>query len=319
VRLFGLLACAAIGCGPGQAPGNFVPAAPESIEAQPAPPSDPGTAGVMVDRMVDFAFDGGQLEFELRRNGDHVVQIARNRYAVPMMVQWEATALTNLEPTSPVAGVVLLPAASAPLGAGRPIVIAEFQIIDPGERYRRELYFHSRFGDPRARASRYIYGLPYPSGDTFTILQGFHGAFSHHGSDEYAIDFQCPVATPVVAARPGLVIAANASAQGAGTTQEFLEYRRVNFVMVLHDDGTIGAYMHLAPSGVEVKPGQRVVRGQELALSGNTGFSTTAHLHFAVMTAGEDGVSARSFPFQLAIAPGKVGEPVEGRSYKAWE
>jgi hypothetical protein len=310
-----------IGCGPAQSPGNFVPSAPDITAPQPDPaePVDLGSAGVMVDRMVDFAFDGGQLEFELRRDGDRVLQIARNRYAVPMMVQWEANSLANLEPMSPVSGVVLLPAAPTPLGAGKPIVIAQFQIIDPHARYRRELYFHARFGDPRARASQYIYGLPFPTGDTFTILQGFHGAFSHHGSDEYAIDFQCPVATPVIAARPGIVIAANASAQGAGTTPEFLEYRRVNFVMVLHDDGTIGAYMHLAPSGVEVAPGQRVARGQELALSGNTGFSTTAHLHFAVMTAGEDGVSSRSFPFQLAIAPGKVAAPVEGKAYKAWE
>ena len=119
------------------------------------------------------------------------------------------------------------------------------------------------------------------------MLQGFHGAFSHRGSNEYAVDFDCPVATPVLAARPGIVVAANAAAQGSGTTPDFLEYRRTNFVLVLHDDGTLGEYMHLAPSGVRVSVGQRVERGDELALSGNTGFSSTPHLHFQVMTAGE--------------------------------
>ena len=144
-------------------------------------------------------------------------------------------------------------------------------------------------------------------------------AFSHRGSNEYAVDFDCPVATQVIAVRPGVVVAANAAAQGAGTTPEFLEYRRTNFVLLLHDDGTIGEYMHLSPSGIEVAPGQRVARGQGIALSGNTGFSSTPHLHFQVMTAGDDGVSARSFPFRIAVTPSRVEEPVQGRRYSAWE
>jgi murein DD-endopeptidase MepM/ murein hydrolase activator NlpD len=77
--------------------------------------------------------------------------------------------------------------------------------------------------------------------------------------------------------------------------------------------------MHLSPSGIEVAPGQRVERGQSLALSGNTGFSSTPHLHFQIMTAGGDGASARSFPFRLAAAPDRVEAPVQGRRYAAWE
>jgi murein DD-endopeptidase MepM/ murein hydrolase activator NlpD len=77
--------------------------------------------------------------------------------------------------------------------------------------------------------------------------------------------------------------------------------------------------MHLAPSGVEVAPGQRVERGQNIALSGNTGYSSTPHLHFQVMTAGDDGIQARSFPFRIAAAPNRVEEPVQGRRYSAWE
>jgi murein DD-endopeptidase MepM/ murein hydrolase activator NlpD len=127
------------------------------------------------------------------------------------------------------------------------------------------------------------------------------------------------VATKVLAARPGVVVASNASAQGAGTTPEYLEYRRTNFVLVLHEDGTLGEYMHLAPSSVEVQPGDFVERGQELALSGNTGFSSTPHLHFQVMTAADDGVSARSFPIQFAVGPHQVEEPIQGRSYPSWE
>jgi murein DD-endopeptidase MepM/ murein hydrolase activator NlpD len=281
--------------------------------------ADAAQLGTRDDRMVDFVFDGGQLEFELYRSGSRIVQVARSRYAVPVVIRWALTELDNLEPRTATEGVALLPAAPGPLGVGQAVVLAELDQLDTSRRYRRELYFRARFGDPRAEPAPYAYGLPYPAGLTFSVLQGFHGAFSHRGSNEFAVDFDCPVATPVLATRPGVVVAAHAAAQGAGTTPEFLDYRRTNFVLLLHDDGTLGEYMHLSPSGVEVAPGQRIARGQPIALSGNTGYSSTPHLHFQVMTAGDDGVAARSFPFRIAIAPDRVEEPVQGRRYSAWE
>ncbi len=279
----------------------------------------PHVTGALEDRMVDFQFDGGQLEFEVYRDGARIEQVVRNRYAVAVMLHWTLAALDNVEPLSAVEGTVLLPAAAEPLGAGQTVVLAALQQVEPDSQYRRELYFQARFGDPRARPAAYVYALPYPHGLTFAVLQGFHGAFSHRGSNEYAVDFNCPVATPVVAARPGVVVAVHASAQGSGTSSEFLDDRRANFVLVQHDDGTLGEYMHLSPSGVEVKPGQRVARGQEIGLSGNTGFSSTPHLHFQVMTADDDGIGKRSFPFELAVAPRRASPPIQGQRYAAWE
>jgi hypothetical protein len=279
----------------------------------------PHEIGQLDDRRVDFQFDGGQLEFELYRDGVRIEQVVKNRYAVPVVLHWTMDGFDNIEPMSAMSGVVVLPAARAPLGAGKLTVLAALQQLDPGLGYRRELHFDARFGDPDARPDGYVYGLPYPHGLTFSVLQGFHGAFSHHGSNEYAVDFACPIATPVVAARPGVVIAANASARGNGTSPDFLDDHRANFVIVLHDDGTLGEYMHLSPSGVEVHPGQHVKRGQEIALSGNTGFSSTPHLHFQVMTASDDGVTKHPFAFQLAIRPHHASEPVQGERYAAWE
>jgi murein DD-endopeptidase MepM/ murein hydrolase activator NlpD len=280
---------------------------------------DPTSAGVIVDRMSDFMFDGGRIDFEMRRDGDAIVEIARNRYAVPVVMHWTFTELDNLDPTGPISDTTVLPAADKPNGAGSSVVLTTFRIHDMRQAFHRELQMHARFGDPSARAEPYAYRLPYRAGSTFSVLQGFHGTFSHRGSNEYAIDFDCPVATPVLAARPGIIVAANAAAQGSGTTAEFLEYRRTNFVLVLHDDGTLGEYMHLAPSGVKVTAGQHVERGDELALSGNTGFSSTPHLHFQVMTAAGDGISALSFPFQLAVSAKRAEAPVQGRSYASWE
>ncbi len=269
--------------------------------------------------MVDFQFDGGQLEFEMYRLGNRVVQTVRSRYAVPIMVSWSVTALENLRSVSESRGAVLVPPAPQPLGTGAVVVLAELEQLDPTQAYRRELMFHARFGDPAVQPVRYDYALPYPRGQTFAVLQGFHGAFSHRGSNEFAVDFDCPVATPVLATRPGIVIVTNANAQGSGTTPDFLDYKRTNFVIVMHEDGTLGEYMHLAPATVQVKPGQQVGRGQELALSGNTGFSSTPHLHFQVMTAAPDGVTARSFPFEMAVAPGRLEEPAVSHRYTGWE
>jgi murein DD-endopeptidase MepM/ murein hydrolase activator NlpD len=305
-----------VGCLPVIEPGG----APRSSATLMSPRSSPPhVSGQLDDRRVDFQLEGGQLEFELYRDGTRIEQVVRNRYAVPVTIHWSMEAFDNALPMSPVEGTALLPAAPKPLGAGEIVVLAELSQIDPAARYRRELYVHAQFGDPRARPAPYAYALPYPRGKAFAVLQGFHGAFSHRGSNEYAVDFNCPVATPVVAARPGVVVATNASAQGSGTSPEFLDDKRANFVIVRHADGTLGEYMHLSPSGIEVAPGQSVERGQELALSGNTGFSSTPHLHFQVMTAAEDGLAKRSFPFELALGPKRVSAPVEGQRYAAWE
>jgi len=317
MRWLATCACSVVGCTP---PATYLPPPADPVEAPGlTAPYDPAHAGTVVTRSVDFAFDGGHIEIETRRDGDRVIEVAKNHYAVALVIQWQLGNFINLEPTEPAEGVAVLPPAPAPDREGPPVVLTTLQVIDAHSAFRRELRFHARFGDPRARPQHYPYRLPYRSGGTFSVLQGFHGAFSHRGSNEYAIDFDCPVATRVVAARPGLVVATHAAAQGSGTSPEFLEYTRTNFVFVLHEDGTLGEYMHLAPSGVEVHPGQQVARGEELALSGNTGFSSTPHLHFQVMTAGDDGLSARSFPFELLVAPGRVETPVEGRSYRSWE
>src|SRR5262249_32579087 len=195
--------CRLGGCEP-QRPAPCVPT--ESAEplpiVEPARP-DPGKFGVVVDRMIDFAFDGGQIEFELRRDGNRVIQIARSRYAVPIMMAWQIGELTNLEPTTPIEGVAMLPAAAMPLREGAAVELADFAIVDASSRYKRYIPFHARFGDPRAEPTPYQYRLPYAHGQKFSVLQGFHGTFSHRGSNEFAVDFDCPVATSVVATRPG--------------------------------------------------------------------------------------------------------------------
>jgi len=313
-----LAVVAMVACGP--PPGAPVSTAPAEPTPEAAPATyDLRTAGMVIDHTSDYVFEGGRIDLEMRVDGNRVIEVAYNRFAVAVVLQWQETELVNVAPLDDASGVAVLPPADKPNGQSAGVVLTTLVISDTTQAYHRMMQLHARFGDPQARPVAYAYRLPYRAGKTFSVLQGFHGQFSHRGSNEYAVDFDCPVATPVLAARPGIVVASNAAAQGAGTTPDYLEYSRTNFVLVLHDDGTLGEYMHLAPSSIEVAPGQRIERGQEIALSGNTGYSSTPHLHFQVMTAADDGVSARSFPIRFAVSPRRVEEPVQGRSYPAWE
>lgn len=89
-------------------------------------------------------------------------------------------------------------------------------------------------------------------------------------------DFSCPQGTGVRVASSGRVIRAGWS-RGYG-------YRIVVSHGYLGGRHLVTTYNHL--SKMLVKRGQRVSRGQVIAKSGNTGWSTGPHLHFEVMVNG---------------------------------
>jgi hypothetical protein len=56
-----------------------------------------------------------------------------------------------------------------------------------------------------------------------------------------------------------------------------------NYVVEALADGAFALYAHVQPGSLRVRPGDRVRRGDVLALVGNTGNSDMPHLHFHVM------------------------------------
>ena len=86
----------------------------------------------------------------------------------------------------------------------------------------------------------------------------------------------------------------------AGLTKETYG-GRANFVRILHDDGTMALYAHLATNGALVRVGQQVRAGQRIGLSGTTGFTTGPHLHFVVQV--NRGMRLVSIPFRMLGAP----------------
>lgn len=115
------------------------------------------------------------------------------------------------------------------------------------------------------------------------------------------VDFGAKVGTPIKAALSGTII-------GAGDTD--LTCKGASFgrwVLIKHDNGLASIYAHL--SVINVQEGQRVVTGEIIGLSGNTGYSTGPHLHVsvydgnAVRVENRPSVSCGGKVYRMPIAP----------------
>ena len=162
-------------------------------------------------------------------------------------------------------------------------------------------------GDPAAQPENTAYLPPVPTEGRFYISQGFNGELTHQGPEaQYAIDIVMPEGTPVLAARDGRVMEVQDDFFEGG--QDEKRYReRANLVRVLHEDGTMAVYAHLKLESVRVRPGQAVLAGEVIAESGNTGYSSGPHLHFAVQR--NTGTELVSIPFRFLEADGDAFQP----------
>jgi len=151
---------------------------------------------------------------------------------------------------------------------------------------------------------------PFPADESFRVSQGFNGKISHDTPEAiYAIDIPMPIGTPIRAARNGVVMEVNEDFFGAGTDASRYG-ARANSIRVLHDDGTMSVYAHLASERVRVQPGEVVLAGEVIAESGNTGFSTGPHLHFVIER--NIGMRIESLPFVFKGRNGKTIRPETG-------
>jgi murein DD-endopeptidase MepM/ murein hydrolase activator NlpD len=171
-----------------------------------------------------------------------------------------------------------------------------------------------KLGSSVAVPDDYVYLLPYAPGTTHRITQGYNGKYSHQGSNKYAIDWQMPQGTAVYAARGGLVVKVKDDSDLGGGDIKFDPFN--NYVLIRHDDGTLGHYCHLKKGGVKVHPGQIVKTGDVIALSGSTGFSSGPHLHFCVFMT-KDGKQRVSIPVKFRVANGGAITLAEGEKYRA--
>ena len=237
---------------------------------------------VFHDRMVEN--NDREVYVTTRKHPGGDTLIVQNDLYAPVEIELEITEAEHVTgvPSAPIRWV-LAPRSQirlltlAPSGSGTP-------------RYKHRL--RHALGDPRAQHLTTSYPLPWRGGP-FRLTQGPGGRYSHTGpKGRYAMDIAMPVGTPIIAARGGMVIKTETNQSGRGTNPAG------NFVRVLHDDGTMGVYLHLKQHSVQVREGQRVQAGELLAKSGNTGNSTGPHLHFVVQK--NAGLNTVSIPFEFS-------------------
>lgn len=82
------------------------------------------------------------------------------------------------------------------------------------------------------------------------------------------IDYRAPIGSPVYSSRDGTI-------SGTGVLGNYGLY-----IIINHDGGYQSIYSHL--NRVNVKVNDRVIAGQIIAESGNSGISTGPHLHFEI-------------------------------------
>ncbi len=188
--------------------------------------------------------------------------------------------------------------------------------LSPKNKDKKTFYkytYKSMNGDcNKKHDSRYAYQLPFEKDDKFRVMQGFFGEFSH--KNQYAIDFDMPIGTKIVATREGIVVQTKDDSNKRGNTKEFANDG--NYIRILHDDATTANYFHLRKGGVEVKVGDEIKKGQFIGYSGNTGWSTAPHLHFTIyQNSFEKSVTV---PFKFETSPNKLEEVKKGIFYKAF-
>ena len=169
-------------------------------------------------------------------------------------------------------------------------------------------------GDPRAQPDPGAqYRLPFPSGTRYLVSQGFGGGYSHTDEQNFhAVDLGVAEGTPILAARDGLVVEVERDFYESGGDRSRLA-ARANMVRVLHEDGTMAVYAHLAYESTLVTPGSVVLAGQRLGAAGATGFATGPHLHFVVQR--NSGMQLVSIPFRFSAPDGAPYSPETSRGW----
>ena len=121
---------------------------------------------------------------------------------------------------------------------------------------------------------------------------------SHEGPFKGAIDFLVALGTPVLASRDGMIVDVIDAHDKFGPTEEYKE--DLNYITLLHENGEYSQLAHLARGSAMVSLGEDVKVGQEIGISGNSGWMTEPQIHMLVfrLEADEHGFKGLEIRFE---------------------
>ncbi|SFH82745.1 M23 family metallopeptidase [Halpernia frigidisoli] len=198
---------------------------------------------------------------------------AENLELMPMSASLVFT-LDNMKSSLANNQIVVIPAQT------KRFLVAKLTPIIANKKFGYSTSSKYTFGDITQTSydENYVYDLPFDSNKSYSIFQGYNGKISH--MNQAALDFNFKVGEKIFAAREGKVVATEERNNTNCNSKDCAKYN--NYILILQPDGTFAEYLHLKQNGVEVNVGDEIKKGQFLGYSGNTGWSTGPHLHFAV-------------------------------------
>lgn len=270
----------------------------------------PDTGEPYEQRALERRFEPAEVRLYQRATADGIALFAHNTYFAPVQLAFRLTRLENVAAGAPRTGLTtLLPRSETE--------IAVVGKADGGVAMRFETEIQYLPGMPGAEhAPEQPYRVPFALAASFAVSQAFPDVLTHvDPASQHAIDFVMPIGTSIYAARAGTVIEVASDFYDSGVDPS-VDGPRANVVRVLHDDGTMALYAHLNWNSIRVAPGERVARGEYIADSGNTGFSTGPHLHFVVQR--NRGGAVVSVPIEFAGPAGGSVTPRSGERMTAY-
>lgn len=156
----------------------------------------------------------------------------------------------------------------------------------------------------------FVYHLPYPSGKSYNVDQGYFGDKTHQ--NKYALDFHMDTGSEVSAVRDGIVTKVVEKNDRGCPSEHCNQFN--NHILITHSDGSIADYSHLKKNGAKVKVGDKVLAGDIIAISGATGWASGPHLHLEIYTMTWDG--QKTIPAQYYLTKSEIGIPQQGFRYK---
>ena len=154
---------------------------------------------------------------------------------------------------------------------------------------------------------------------SYLCTQSEGGVLTHFFAGNYhALDFACPVGTPLLAVADGVVVEAHARYQRvSGIDVANLFQWNAIMLRVDNDDNNplFVEYVHIATTSVQT--GDRVTVGQVIGTSGSIGFSPEPHLHLAAYRSANPQASTVRVRFQKASEPDQTFLPKAGQYYNS--
>lgn len=156
------------------------------------------------------------------------------------------------------------------------VTVDQLKGANPGKRFQKEWVFvPSKVGIAYILKDTYVvedygslgtgrFAWPVPNFYKVSSHYGPRGSRHHDG-----IDIPAPRGTPIVASDSGEVIYADNGIRGYG-----------NMIVLAHGEDVFTVYAHNKKN--KVSKGDKVRRGETIALVGNTGRSSGPHLHFEI-------------------------------------